>query len=340
MSRSKNREYDDFEDVSKGVKDDINGQIKDGIEDMTSDMTIDIIPEEDYGGDDLPPPEEKKSKRKKSPAKPAIKSVVSRSKGKRTVTIHELDPEIIPPSVEKFMDPECDGSKIVMVGKPGTGKSRMLKSILYEKSEIFPVGQAASGTEDANGAYSKLFPKTFIFNAFSQAVHHNFINRQKIAKKYLTNPWAVTVWDDISEDERIFNLPIVKGTYKNGRHWKMLHILSTQYALDMKPVIRGAIDGSFLLREPNKKVRKSLFENYASSINDFGDFCDIMDQVTNDYTALFINNRTQSNNFEDCVYYYKARDNIPDSFRVGCQEFWLSSIERYDEKYSEPIYGA
>jgi hypothetical protein len=218
-----------------------------------------------------------------------------------------------------------------------TGKSSLIRSILYEKSGVFPCAQVYSGTEDSNHAYSKFLPSTFIHNSFNQSAYMDFIRRQKIAKKYLENPWCVCVWDDITEDERIFNLPLVKGTYKNGRHWKMLHILSLQYALDVKPVIRTNIDGSFLLRETNKRNRKVLFENYASAIDDYSDFCSIFDQVTNDYTSLYIHNRVQSNNFEDCVFWYKARSEIPPEFTFGCKEFWMFHRERYNPLYIDPI---
>lgn len=218
-----------------------------------------------------------------------------------------------------------------------TGKSSIIKSLLFEKSEIFPCAQVYSGTEDSNHAYSSFIPGTFIFNKFSQTSYMDMIRRQKLAKNYLDNPWATIIWDDITEDEKIFNLPIVKGTYKNGRHWKVLHLLSLQYALDVKPVIRTNIDGSFLLRETNKRNRKVLFENYASAIDDYADFCSIMDQVTNDYTALYIHNRLQSNNFEDCVYWYKARNDIPVDFKFGCRETWMFDQERKDPRYVEPI---
>ena len=82
----------------------------------------------------------------------------------------------------------------------------------------------------------------------------------------------------------------------------MLYILSLQYCMDVKPVIRTNIDGTFILREPSLKNRRALWENYAGIIPDFSTFCEIMDQITDDYTALYIHNATQSNKLEDWVY--------------------------------------
>ena len=61
------------------------------------------------------------------------------------------------------------------------------------------------------------------------------IKRQKLAHKHLINPWAVLILDDCTDDPRVFNKPLQNALYKKGRHWKLLYILSLQYAMDVKP---------------------------------------------------------------------------------------------------------
>ena len=106
--------------------------------------------------------------------------------------------------------------------------------------------------------------------------------------------------------------------------------------MDVKPVIRTNIDGTFILREPNLKNRRALWENYASIIPDFSIFCEILDQITDDYTALFILNQTQSNKLEDCVFWYKAKP-VPDSFKFGAPDYWMFHEQRFDTNYIDPI---
>ena len=56
----------------------------------------------------------------------------------KLMRIKELDPDIIPPVTKRFRDPNYNGgSKIVVVGKPGTGKSTLIKALLYSKKHIF-----------------------------------------------------------------------------------------------------------------------------------------------------------------------------------------------------------
>ena len=217
-----------------------------------------------------------------------------------------------------------------------TGKTTLISSILYEKKHIFPVGIVMSGTEDSNGFYRKLFPSTFVYNKYEEDRITSFIRRQKISKQHLTNPWAVILLDDCTDDPSLFKKPLQASMYKNGRHWKMLYILSLQYCMDVKPAIRTNVDGTFILREPNLKNRRSLYENYAGIIPDFTLFCEILDALTDDFTALYIHNSSTSNNWKDCIFYYKARI-IPQDFKFGCPEFWQFHEARYNSDYVDNV---
>jgi hypothetical protein len=253
----------------------------------------------------------------------------------RVLQIRELDLNIIPPSRDTVYEIDQGGPKIVVIGKPGTGKTTLITSVLNSKKHIFPVGIVMSGTEDSNGHYGKIFPDSFVFNKLEEEKVEDFIKRQKLARKHLKNPWAVLLIDDCTDDPRVLKKPLFQGIFKNGRHWKMLFILSLQYCMDVLPVIRTNVDGTFILRETNLRNRRSLWENYAGIIPDFSMFCEIMDQITDDYTALYIHNATKSNKLEDCVFWYKADPSKIRTFQFGCQDYWDYHEERYDPQSLE-----
>lgn len=243
--------------------------------------------------------------------------------------IKEFNLDMIPPSLNNYQNPEQYGAKIVVIGKPSTGKSTLITSILHAKSTIFPCGMFQSGSEEENGHYSKITHPLFVYNSYNEDAITRFVERQKIARKYLENPWSVLLLDDCTDSKKIFNTPLQQGLYKRGRHSKMLYILSLQYALDIPPAIRTSIDYTFLLREPNIINRKKIYENLASIVGDFKTFCDIMDTVTEDYTALVIKNMSTSNNIEDNIFYYKAPQ-VVDGFKFGCEDYHIFGEQRYD----------
>lgn len=217
-----------------------------------------------------------------------------------------------------------------------TGKTTLIASLLYAKKHIFPVAQAYSGTEDSNGFYRKIFPSTFVFNTYDEEQIKSFVKRQKIAKQHIENPWAVIIIDDCTDDPALFKKPLQQGMYKRGRHWAMWYILSLQYGMDVRPVIRTNVDGVFILREPNLRNRRVMYENYAGVIPDFKLFCEIMDQLTGDYTALYIHNATRTNDWRDCIFWYKATI-VPENFKFGCPDYWNFHFQRYNPEYVDPI---
>jgi GTPase SAR1 family protein len=251
-----------------------------------------------------------------------------------TLYINELDINTLKPEHSKDYK---NGCKLVIIGAPGTGKSTIIKSIIYSKKHILAVGQVFSGTEDSNGFFGEFFPESFIYNGLDASELtplDNFKKRQKIARQYIEPiggySWALNVIDDCTYDTAFLKKPIYRDLLKNGRHYSMLHILSLQYCLDIKPDIRVNINGVFILRESRLDIRKKLYENYGGCIPSLDMFCQIMDALTTDYTALYINNMSTSNKIEDNVFYYKANPNaIPKDWKFGCKEFWQFHNERY-----------
>jgi len=79
-----------------------------------------------------------------------------------------------------------------------------------------------------------------------------------------------------------------------------------------------------------------LYKNYASVIPDFNTFCELMDQLTDDYCALYIHGTSQTNEWKDCVFYWKAPP-VPKDWKFGSADYWDFHNQRFNPAYRETI---
>ena len=229
-----------------------------------------------------------------------------------------------------FKPNENKGPVVVLIGRRDTGKSFLVRDLLYYHQEI-PIGTVISGTEEGNGFYGKLVPKLFIHNEYNTAIIENILKRQRTVLKQIKkemetykrstiDPRAFVILDDCLYDATWTRDKMMRLLFMNGRHWKVMLVITMQYPLGVPPTLRTNIDYVFILREPYIANRKRIYENYAGMFPTFESFSQVMDQCTENYECLVINNNSKSNRLHDQVFWYKA-DNHND-FRLGSKEFW------------------
>ena len=236
--------------------------------------------------------------------------------------------------LRKFNMNEITHDKVVvLIGKRDTGKSFLCKDLLFHHQNI-PVGQVISGTEAANSFYSEMVPDIFIHEEYRAEIIANILKRQKlIIEQMKTNPnmdpRAFLILDDCIYDQSWIKDKNVRSLFMNGRHYKILFILTMQFALGIPPNLRTNIDYVFILRENYQSNRKRLYEHYAGMFPTFEMFCQVMDQCTENYECLVINNNSKSNKLQDQIYWYKA-DAHPD-FKIGGAGYWEFNDKHFQE---------
>jgi len=213
------------------------------------------------------------------------------------------------------------------------------------------VGHVFSGTDESNMFFSKFFPSSFIFNdsdlskyidekdknteLYNKNAVVQFKERQILARNYLlpnnTNPWAIEVFDDCTADPKYLKKPIIQDLYKNGRHWMMMHISTYQFCLDLPSNIRSNVNGIFIMKEGNPNQRERLFKNFSDGGIDKYEFDYIMDEITEDWTSMYINKRSVSSRIDDTIMYYKADLDVVKDFKFGSKEFWDFHYQRVED---------
>jgi hypothetical protein len=238
-----------------------------------------------------------------------------------------------------FRPNETKGPVIVLIGRRDTGKSFLVKDLLYYQQDI-PIGTVISGTEEGNGFYGKLVPKLFIHNEYNTAIIENILKRQRGVLKQIKkemdqfkrstiDPRTFVILDDCLYDNTWSRDKMMRLLFMNGRHWKVMLLITLQYPLGIPPTLRTNIDYVFILREPYISNRKRIYDNYAGMLPTFEAFCQVMDQCTENYECLVINNNAKSNKLQDQVFWYKA--DAHNDFRLGSKEFWELSKQLNDD---------
>jgi hypothetical protein len=230
----------------------------------------------------------------------------------------------------RFKQDENSGPVVVLIGRRDTGKSFLVRDLIYSHQDI-PIGTVISGTEAGNGFYGKHVPKLFIHDEYNTAIIENILKRQKTVlkqvkkemeyyKKSTIDPRTFVILDDCLYDSAWTKDKMMRLLFMNGRHWKIMLIITMQYPLGIPPNLRTNIDYVFILREPYIANRKRIYENYAGMFPTFESFSQVLDQCTENFECLVINNNAKTNKLQEQVFWYKAEPR--GDFKLGSKEFW------------------
>ena len=232
-----------------------------------------------------------------------------------------------------FKKDENKGPVIVLIGRRDTGKSFLVRDLLFHHVDI-PIGTVISGTEAGNGFYSEHVPKLFIHDEYKTSIIENILKRQKVVikqvnkqieiyKKSKIDARSFVILDDCLYDNSWSRDKMMRLLFMNGRHWKVMLIITMQYPLGIPPTLRTNIDYVFILREPYIANRKRIYENYAGMFPTFESFCQVMDQCTENYECLVIDNNVKSNKLQEQIFWYKAQKR--NDFKLCSKDFWEMS---------------
>jgi hypothetical protein len=225
---------------------------------------------------------------------------------------------------------------MVIIGKKDTGKSFLVRDVLFQTQRHFPVGTVISATEAANEFFQTMVPSKFIHDKYKPEIVQNVIKRQATIKSKRNtdkqsrggasnvDPRAFLILDDCLYDAKSWiNEESTRFVFMNGRHIDLMTIITMQYPLGITPNLRTNVDFVFILRENILGNRRRIYENYAGMFPTFEMFCSFMDQCTENYECLVICNNVSSNKLEDQVFWYKATEHPP--FRLFDQSLWVDN---------------
>ncbi len=236
---------------------------------------------------------------------------------------------------------QIDGNGRFLLGDGTvTHNTTFIENICYYLKHRYPVGRVFMGTEGGYKQFSDIFHPLYVTNFYDEAQEKAHIHRQRVCgmkhEKGFQGNYAINILDDVSDDPTIFKSQVMKGLFKLGsQHWNQILMIGSQYAIDMPPDIRKATSYVAIFREPEEGERQKLYKNFGALAGSYQNFCDLMDQLTGDYTCIIFKKRSQTNRREDCIFWYRTVQLKP--WKFGCDEYRKWAKERYNQDYTEKI---
>jgi len=232
--------------------------------------------------------------------------------------------------LKKFNPQEMKQDNITLhIGRRRSGKSFLLKDLISYHKDI-KIGLVISPTEVSNQFFQKFIPNILIYDEYTPEIIQRFLDRQiKVTKqrndeikkygKSDIDPRAFIILDDCLYDKTWQNDKNIRSIFMNGRHYSIMTIITSQTSLGLNPTLRSQIDYVFIFKNNVLKEREKIFNHYAGICNSFEVFNKIMDNTTENFEVMVIDNTTQGNNITEQIKWYKATEK---NFKMCSPEIW------------------
>lgn len=246
-------------------------------------------------------------------------------------------------AIRKF-DPSTQlrpDATVALIGRRGSGKSTLMKDLLYHMRKKLNFGIAMSPTEDSNGAFGAFMPRACIYSSFTPTALDVLLQVQTRAKRRGKERRVFVLLDDCMYEKSIMNSDNIRETLMNGRHKNIFFINAVQYIMDVPPAARGQTDYVFAMQDNNRDNREKLYKFFFGVFNSFDEFDRAMQTLTNNRCCIVLDNRSHSTDVTDCVFWYRADPNIP-NFRL-CDDIYYELDRRFyynrEEMEDETVMG-
>lgn len=220
-------------------------------------------------------------------------------------------------------------SNILIIGRRGTGKTFLTTDILFHINKNIPKGCIMSATDSRH--YANIIPPSYNYDEYNS----NII--EKITKdKFETNKNICSINinnnNNDNDNDNDSNSFLVLDNCLNDHDWKTKYlrfllmnsknfkhtIIITQSYPYVTPTIRENFDYIFVLRERNERMRNKIYESFVGNLAlSFESFCQIMDQCTESYECLVIDNTSVSYKIQENLFWYKASEHK--DFYINCE---------------------
>ena len=223
---------------------------------------------------------------------------------------------------------------ILVIGKPGKGKSHLLKMLLHRFRNDYDYCIMHVGSGDTKKEFSAYLVPCFIRGEFDKGTMKNQVDLGELFVELGKDRPSLTITDDLAFDPSFFRFKPVKKVSMNGRHLKNGQVHCVQYVMCVDAKVRGLFHYVFAFGDNVRENINKLYKLFFGMFDTFSDFKRVFDEFTQNKECLVLDATNDTNELEKSVFYYKAPKNIP-KFRFGNPIYW-NKYEKFRTQGKRP----
>lgn len=217
-------------------------------------------------------------------------------------------------------------SVIYNIGRRGSGKSHLMKHIIYQlRNDIdYAIGFAGSLSAENDMKSGGICPAN-IYAGFDIDILQGVVDLCKYWKAAKIERNVLIVCDDLMFDKKIMKNELFRLICMNGRHHNITFINAIQYVMDMGADLRSQVDFVFAFYDPNEGTREKLRREFFGVFPNMKAFTKVTDKcIAKQYECLVLDAKGvdgRQTSATDTVHWFKAPEAVP-VFRVGRSSIW------------------
>jgi ABC-type phosphate/phosphonate transport system ATPase subunit len=205
---------------------------------------------------------------------------------------------------------------ILIVGPKGSGKTVLLRDLVYHLRDKFDGGLAFSSSIQTQAMFKQIMNNDCVYPEFDDGLIAKLVEYQRTLQKYGHRKKLFILFDNLDLLQRRFGSPAMSELAINGRHYDICLIFSTNYLMDVPPNMRTCADYVFASGTNDLVAREKLFKEFFGIFGTKENFKSAFNELTKDRGCIFIDRTPGGASVEDCVCWYKAQLDHPE-FKLG-----------------------
>lgn len=230
--------------------------------------------------------------------------------------------------LEKFnLDCIKPNRLMLLIGRRGSGKSTLIRELLYSLRDKVDFWIAITPTKDTEREWLEFMPRSMIHRSLDKQMLGELLDWQdSISRSTQRRRTVGLLWDDLMFVKNILKGDSIRELFFNGRHLSTYFLNAAQYVMDVPADLRLQIDYVFTfwdgIPDNRDKIRKYFCGTFSRP-----EFEATFKAATQDYRCMVIDN------VQGTVGWFKARLDLPD-FRLGSEVYWRiqNSFGRSEEE--------